>query len=187
MKKEYPFAKVCAGFLLLLVSYFVVSSWVYAEPKKSESRTLQVHVQVEPLFLVDVSSRAGTNTIEFGTVQLISREEMAKTETVQVDISVLSNLGVPYQVSHALTGPLVNQVGEVLALENFAVQTIPPAYGSGEVSTLQAIVPEGQLLFESSFDGVSDHFTANYLLSIPPTQAGGDYQTNLIYTIATKE
>ncbi len=187
MRKKYPFAKVCAGFLLLLVGCFVVSSWVYAEPKKSESRTLQVHVQVEPLFLVDVSSRTGTHTIEFGTVQLISMEEMAKAETVQVDISVLSNLGIPYQISHATTGPLVNQTGEVLALENFAVQTIPPASGSGKISTLQAIVPEGQLLFESSFDGVSDHFMANYLLSIPPTQAGGNYQTNLIYTIATKE
>ena len=153
---------------------------------KSESRTLQIHVNVEPVFLVDVAPKTGGDTLEFGTVKLIPEME-ARTEEVSVDINVLSNMGVPYQVSQVISGPLVNPEGETLSFESLMIEANDALLGRGNIPNLQAVTPQGELLFESNAEGESDRFTVNYLLKIPPLQSGGDYRANLVYTIATKE
>lgn len=171
--------------ILLSFIFCLVNSVSHAE-SRSESRTLQVHVNVEPVFVVEVAPRNGGNTIEFGTVKKIQGKE-AETEGVGVDIAVVSNLGVPYQVSQTVESALVNEEGEQLGLENFWVQANEAAFGQGRIPQPKAVTQADQLLFESNSEGYSDSFTANYLLKIPPFQPGGNYQTNIIYTIATKE
>ncbi len=171
--------------IALALFFFAWSSLVHAQPQ-SESRTLRVHVNVEPIFVVQVAPRAGGETIEFGTVKK-EDQKSAQAEPVQVDIAVFSNLGVPYQVSQTVAGPLVNEKGETLPLENFLIRADEAVYGTGSILNPEPVVAREQLLFESNANGDTDTFTANYLLQIPPTQAGGDYQMNIIYTIATKE
>ena len=173
------------SFCLLILSSLMWISLSYAETK-SESRTLQVHVNVEPIFVVQVTPRTGGDTVEFGTVKRVP-EETVETKPVQVDIAVLSNLGVPYQVSQAVTTPLVNEEGQTLPLEDFLVQADETVYGNGKVASPEPVRAAEQVLFESNSQGDTDTFTANYFLKIPPTQAGGDYQTSIVYTIATKE
>ena len=177
-QKKMSLAISVAGIILL-------SSLTYAEAK-SESRTLWVHVNVEPVFLVEVTPHTRGNTIEFGAVQHLFGQ-VTQTEPVQVDISVISNLGVPYQVSQSMSGLLSNEEGVPLPQESFLVEASQASLGIGKITNLKSVSPEGEILFESNAKGNSDQFTASYLLKIPPTQAGGNYQTNLVYTIATKE
>ncbi len=182
--QDYRVNSMMKGILIGVFSlYFVCSG--YAEVI-SESRTIKVHAKVEPIFLVEVAARTGENIIEFGAVQRAG-DETVETKPVQVDIAVVSNLGVPYQITQQMTHPLTNEEGTILSKENFRVQTEQAVYGKGKIPAPEAIVSEDQLLFESSPQGVSDRFTASYWLKIPPTQPGGEYQTNIVYTIATKE
>lgn len=180
-KKKKIWGLWMAIFFTLMIPYALS----YAE-SKSESRTLHVHVKIEPIFLVDVTPRYGGDTVEFGTIKRAEGEKV-KTEPVQVDISVLSNLGVPYQVSQTATQVLTSEEGTKLPLENLNVRASEAVHGVGKIQTPEPVTPKEQLLFESSPKGESDQFTADYSLQIPPTQLGGNYRTDIVYTIATKD
>lgn len=171
----------------LAMMFLVLFYFLPPAQARSESRTLTVHINVEPVFVVEVAPRAGgSDILEFGTLKKIHSED-AQTEPVQVDVTVISNLGVPYEVAQTVTGPLTNESGEFLNLENFMVQTESAIKGSGRYLAPSPVASQPQVLFESNGAGESDRFTANYTLQVPAGQMGGDYQTNIVYTIVTRE
>lgn len=167
------------------VSFSLLTNASYAE-RYSESRTFQVHAKVEPVFVVDVSARGGTDVLEFGSIKR-SPGETAQAEPTQVDVSVASNLAVPYQVSQTVLSPLANEEGIEMTAGSFKVQTSEAAYGRGLAADPQAVLAGEKILFESDSVGQSDQFAAIYSLEIPSSQASGDYRTQIVYTIATKD
>ena len=102
-----------------------------------------------------------------------------------VKIRVTSNIGETYQVTQSISNSLENAQGDQLSLENLKFKTTSALSTGTTVSTLTPVTRSPQTIFVSDPGGASDTIQAEYMLTVPASQAPGDYSAILTYTVSS--
>ena len=100
-------------------------------------------------------------------------------------IDVKANTGERYQVTQTMSGPLENPEGHKLGLGNLKFITSSSKSHGTVISIPTHVSPSSQVIFTSDNMGSSDAISAEYTLTIPPSQEAGDYFANLTYTVSS--
>jgi len=145
--------------------------------------TLDVEIEITPLFemFVYTDGKEGVS-LKFGEVS-----HKTGPKTSDVDVYVESNMGKPYQVMQKVAGPMVNSSGDKVPAENFTVQIKdivsnedPRFYITEPIS-----VKEGEsVIFSSGLNGENAHFKTSYQLAMQPDSKGGNYSTEISYSLS---
>ena len=100
-------------------------------------------------------------------------------------IEVVSNTGEKYILTHSASGPLDNGQGQSIPLADLQFRT-EAAHGSGmAVPVFTSMTPSAQTIFTSNEQGASETVSAQYQLSVPASQAPGDYSAFITYTVSS--
>ncbi|OIO37318.1 MAG: hypothetical protein AUJ72_04770 [Candidatus Omnitrophica bacterium CG1_02_46_14] len=136
-------------------------------------------VEMNPVFYLDIDTPE-TTKVSFGTFKTNEESRQKK-----VNLTVHSNLGLPYQVTQIASSNLVNEQGDTVSPENFT------CFGSdaqtGKLANLSPLpVKEGEVVvFTSDDKGNPEKFILNYELKMPRSQKPGSYNANVRYSITT--
>lgn len=103
----------------------------------------------------------------------------------EINVSVKTNLGRPYQVTQKMIQPLVNENGTALNEEHYLFRQ-EIISGDGEVSTQEFLpVSVGEtVVFNSGREGKASDFRVIYRLEPYSGMEAGDYQTQIIYSLS---
>lgn len=144
---------------------------------------LDMEIEIVPLFDLVVSSggKEGVN-LKFGDVSY-----KTGPKTSDVDITVSSNMGAPFQIIQKVSSPMISEKGDKVPLEDFTVKVTtvdsdeePKFYPSEGVP-----VKEGEsVLFLSGPKGESAHLQAQYRLTMRPDSRAGNYATQISYSLS---
>ncbi len=163
---------------VLILGLFLTSPALSA----SKSTTVNVSVTVAPLFEISVVG-PDNGHLDFGYIDRDPNGPIT-LESGEVKVQAKSNLGVPYQITHALVNPLTNGDGISFSDKDLSVA----ARGintSGLASSGETVSTDTSTLFRSNPKGKSDTIIAQYKLTVRPSQAAGNYKSKLLYTIVT--
>lgn len=151
---------------------------------ESDSRTVQVTATILPRLELTVTPEMG-HAVAFGAIEQPALG--GETErTVQVNLSVFSNLDQPYHVSQLVRHPLRSADGAEISETHFRVRT--HAASRGQLALTQpAPITSGQstTLYTSNERGKSDAFSAEYTLTVTPETPAGDFATEIVYTVTS--
>lgn len=168
-----------------LVTVFAIFSFSFASAigyAASNSVTVKVSVTIPPLFELSVSGPTHGN-IEFGVVE---RDPLypVTVESQDVVLTAKSNLGRPYEITHALVTPFSNESNDRFAEEDLTVSAENLKTGGTAVQSTR-VTTTPSAIYTSDTEGKSETIKANYKLLVRPEQAAGNYQTKLVYTFTT--
>ena len=127
-------------------------------------------------------SQAGQSDLRFGNI--LSTSMPVEIGPLTVIIHVTSNTGERYQVTQLLNGPLQNANNDQLGVENLKFKSSSVTSAGTVVSSPIAASASAQTIFISDSAGASDTLSVEYTLTVPPSQAPGDYSTLLTYTVS---
>ncbi|MFH1778071.1 MAG: hypothetical protein ABH952_11000 [Candidatus Omnitrophota bacterium] len=145
-------------------------------PSSDTTALLQAEVEIPTIFNLEIISTG----LDFGRFSADTREQIRSAE-----IRAVTNLGKQYHVSQTVTRKLMNVEGQKLPEESFSMWTVGGELGTTKVPIPQT-VPEGEfVLYISSPEGEEDTFQVNYKLKLPIDVAGGDYTSEIIYTMSS--
>lgn len=145
---------------------------------------IQSQASVVPVLELTVSQNAQSE-LKFGNITFSSNLTPALSEIKSVTLMVLSNMGVKYTVTQSISGALQNAQGQTIALENLKFRTIAQ-HGTGTaVGTFTPLATGSQTIFSSDAQGSGETVSAEYQLSVPPSQAPGDYSAFITYTVSS--
>jgi hypothetical protein len=151
---------------------------------QAESKTITVDSKALILPVLELTlTQQGTRELRFGEIAP-SGFGPTEAEPKLIAIDVLSNSGEKYQVTQALSGALQNAEGAVIELGNLKFKTTAPKSTGSVVPDFTAVSDKSQTIFTSDEQGNSASIFAEYRLSIPSTQAPGDYSALLTYTVS---
>jgi hypothetical protein len=140
--------------------------------------TVRLRLEIEPIFYLDVQMKEGTS-LHFGTFRSDTGEQN-QTALVRVH----SNLGEPYAVTQTIK-KLTNSQGAVIPEEYFRYFGADAETGA-LASTAPTPIRDGEMVvYRSDAKGTPEEFTLNYLLSIPVDARGGNYNSDIKYSITT--
>lgn len=145
-----------------------------------ETIPIAVELEIKPIFDIEVS--AGFEGLSFRNLK---PNQSVKKELV---IKVKSNMGKPYSVVQKLSIPLTNQEGDVIPAEALSLyQTIVKGLPGEILFPEFTPVKLGDTeIFTSDSEGSSSEFKVNYRLEVPRDMKGGDYFSNLSYSLLAK-
>lgn len=129
-------------------------------------------------------SQTGQSELKFGDISPSSSGPTAALPKIIV-VEVKSNTGERYQVTQKLAGPLQNAAGDGIELENLKFRSRSEGGSGNPVTDLTPATDSAQTVFVSDNAGTSEVVSIEYELTIPPTQAPGDYSSFLTYTASS--
>ena len=149
----------------------------------SQAAALTSQADIIPILEMSMSENAQSE-LKFGNVGTSSLGPTT-TPSKMITIEVLSNTGQKYILTQAASGPLDNGQGSTIGLENLKFKTAALRYTGHPVSDFTAVASSSQTIFASDELGSSETVSAEYQLSIPPSQAPGDYSALLTFTVSS--
>lgn len=173
MKKPY---------FLLLISC-LIPFWPGVAGAESKVVRADSHALIVPVLELTVSQQ-GARELSFGD---ISPSSLGPTETTPkiIAIEVHCNSGEKYQVTQALGGDLENAAGDKLSSKNLKFKTVSGKSTGQAVPDFTPVEQGTQTIFISDEQGTSETLSAQYRLTVPPSQAPGDYSALLTYTVSS--
>ena len=171
--------KLPASFIAALTGLVILAS-----PVRSETKTLITDSKavIGPVLELTISQQ-GQSELKFGNIR---PSALGPTEagTVLMIIDVKANTGERYQVTQVMSGPLENAEGRKLGLEYLKFKTAGSKSNGAGIATPTNVSASAQVIFTSDANGSSDTITAEYTLTVPPSQEPGDYSSLLTYTVS---
>lgn len=151
---------------------------------------VDLEFEVEPIFGIltfAVSEdgqvqKEGSTLLRFGIVGF-----KAGTKESKVRLKVNSNLGRPYLVTQKLATPLENEQGDKIPDELLTFETKKAGETKGNVKFAEETKFESEKdisIFVSNSAGESDEFDITYKLRVTPDTHGGDYSTQISYSLS---
>ncbi len=148
-------------------------------------QSVEVHTQADiPVVLELAIEQTGQSELRFGNIQP-SATQTTVSSPVLIVIHVTSNLGTSYQVTQAISNDLQNANGDQINLVNLKFKTTASKTTGTVIATPAPVSKSSQTIFISDANGNSDTINAEYTLTIPPSQAPGDYSALLTYTVSS--
>lgn len=127
--------------------------------------------------------QTGQSELRFGNIRP-SALEPTEAGPYVVTIHVVSNIGSSYHVTQSISNALENAEGQKIDSENLKFKTTANTKGT-VISTPTPVTKSSQTIFISDPEGTSDTIKAEYTLTVPPSQAAGDYSALLTYTVSS--
>ena len=167
--------------LLLLFAFLSLAR----TPVFAESLNVSVNTTVSiPTILELKIEETGQSELHFGNIRP-STIQATEAGPVIVKIHVTSNIGETYQVTQAMSNPLENAQGVQLGSDNLKFKTTAAKTAGTVIATATPVTKNIQTIFISDLKGTSDTIQAEYTLTVPPSQAPGDYSALLTYTVSS--
>ncbi len=165
---------------MILAGITAVKSEALAETK---SISVSSQASIAPVLELSISQE-GQQELRFGNIQ-----PLATTATeigpITILIRVNSNTGERYQITQTLNGVLENSAGDQMSLDHLKFTTAATSTNGVAVASPTSVSTSPQIIFTSDEKGISDTVSARYTLTVPASQAPGDYSTLLTYTISS--
>lgn len=150
------------------------SPFVPAEPV-----TLPVVLRVEEVLdlQIELDPQGGLQFGRFGAGGAQSRI---------VTLTVVSNLGKPYQVSQLVGRKLTNEKGVTIDRESFTYRVdAGPASGGNALRGPSAVTEGESTLYTSDRRGTPEKIVVRYDLNVPPGAHSGAYTSEIKYSLTT--
>lgn len=144
---------------------------------------LESKASIVPILELTISEQAQSE-LKFGNVST-SILGPTVTNPKNVLLVINSNSGSKYVVTQSLSGGLENGQGQAIGLENLKFKTTSTNGTGSPVNALTTVTPAAQTVFASDEQGTSETISAEYQLTIPPSQAPGDYSALITYTVSS--
>lgn len=169
---------------LFLASFFLFSS-LLAGVAGAETKTVQAASKALILPILELTvSQQGDRELSFGDI-MPSGLGPIQAAPKSILIEVHCNSGEKYQVTQSVNGELENASGETISLDNLKFKTTAGNSTGHVISDLTPVTRGTQAIFTSDEQGRSESITAFYQLTIPSSQAPGDYSALLTYTVSS--
>ena len=124
-------------------------------------------------------SETSLSLVKEFNIELIQLSDtgMSQAQPIEVELEILSNLGIPFYLSQSNQGFLSDSKGNVIPIENFSVQI------EGRETPLSSAP---QMLTMSDSAGKSLKTKVRYHLNVPADQEPGIYRTQMTYSVTTQ-
>ena len=156
-----------------------------SSPALAETKTITANSQATIAPVLELTlSEAGQSELRFGDIRPSALGPI-EAGPVLIVIEIKSNTGERYQITQMVNGSLKNSAGDEIAPEQLKFQTTALKSAGKTVPTETAVSASAQIIFESDTLGSSDTIEARYTLTVPPSQAPGDYSALLTFTVST--
>lgn len=167
--------------LLVLIAFLsLVKTSVFAG-----TQSISVNAKADiPTILELKIEETGQSELRFGNIQP-SAIQTIEAGPVVVRIHVTSNIGETYQVTQAMSNTLENTQGAQMGPENLKFKTKAVLSTGTVISSPTPVTKSPQTIFVSDAKGTSDTIQAEYMLTVPASQAPGDYSAILTYTVSS--
>ncbi len=142
--------------------------------------TMEVRVEINPKFSIDVLSERSTRSLELGH---LTKERLAAQQALVFQIS--SNIGSTYRIFQQLTEPLVSAEGEILDDASFTFSPSGNSEGSFGAGMNTKVPASQSLLYTSTEWGASDRFQVQYSLAPELSEKAGVYRGNLSFHVVS--
>ena len=172
--------KLSSVLIVLSLSLFVLWSQAFAA---SKTVTTDARASVGSILELTVSQQ-GQSELRFGNI-MPSALGPQEVGPVVMMIDVKSNSGERYQVTQAVNSSLQNSDGNQIDITNLKFKTASSKSNGTGVDSPAPVSASSQIIFTSDSQGTSDTITAEYTLTVPSSQAPGDYSTLLTYTVSS--
>jgi len=149
----------------------------------SQTFSIQSQAQI-PTILELAISQTGASELRFGNIRP-SALDATEAGPLSIIIDVTSNIGSRYQVTQAISGPLLNASGDEITPDHLTFTTTSTHSTGSAVGSPTVVVASSQAIYTSNPQGASDSIRADYKLTIPPSQAPGDYSAQMTYTVSS--
>lgn len=154
-------------------------------PVFAESLNVSVNTTVNVSTILELNiEETGQSELRFGNIRP-SAIQATEAGPVIVKIHVTSNIGEIYQVTQTMSNPLENTQGVQMGFNNLKFKTTAAKTAGTVIATAVPVTKNPQTIFISDLKGTSDTIQAEYLLTVPPSQAPGDYSALLTYTVSS--
>ena len=167
-------------FILNLLNLFILQSFAFAE---SKNVSVNVKANIDTVLELNIE-QTGQSELRFGNIRA-SATQASETAPIIIKIHVTSNIGESYQIIQSVGNALKNAQGDTIGSENLKFKTTAAKTSGTVISTPTPVSKYSQTVFTSDANGTSDTIQAEYTLSVPPSQAPGDYSALLTYTVSS--
>ncbi len=140
--------------------------------------TLEVRVEINPKFHIDILSEQSTRNLELGR---LTKDRAGAQQALVFQIT--SNVGSTYRIFQQLTESLVSGEGEILAGASFTFSPSGNSVGSFGAGTNTEVPASQSLLYTSTEWGASDRFQVLYSLTPEITEKAGIYRGNFSFRV----
>ena len=150
----------------------------------SELTSFTSAASVGPILQMTVSQNTDSE-LKFGNI-IPSALGPTQAAPQIITIDVQSNSGTKYVVTQVANGALDNGRGDTIGLENLRFRTASGTTAGAAVPDLTPMTAgAAQTIFTSNDQGESGTIQAEYQLSVPSSQAPGDYSTFITFTVSS--
>lgn len=168
-------------FFMIVVAPFIV----LCPPTFSETKTIITDAKAHIGAVLELTvSQKGQSELKFGNIRP-SAIHTTEVGPVVMQIEVKSNTGERYQVTQTMNSALENAEGSKMAAEHLKFKTASSKSNGAVVSEPTPVTAAAQVIFTSDTQGSSDTISVEYTLTVPPSQAPGDYSALLTYTVSS--
>jgi len=152
--------------------------YVVVTDQKEQLFTIQLEVEVEPVFSIEIDLPSGGLSFE----RLLPDSQPMVRE---VAVEVKTNLGRPYMVMQNVVSPLTNDKGDEMPDQYFTYKGELANNQNGKIfDTDYKQVPRGEsLLFASDQMGAPSQFKVGYRLRPYLAMVPGSYTTSIRYSL----
>ena len=138
---------------------------------------------IAPLLELAIS-QTGQSELRFGNIRP-SAIDTTQVGPITLLIDVKSNTGDRYQVIQTINSALENSEGDKIDLSNLRFKTSSIKSNGIAIASPTPVSASSQIVFTSDAQGTSDTISAEYTLTVPASQAPGDYSALLTYTVSS--
>lgn len=171
--KKWPVFILFTLFSLIIRPVFALNQEMAVNAKVDIPTILELNIE-----------QSGQSELRFGNLRP-SAVQTTEAGPVTIIINVKSNVGESYQVTQAISNELENAEGIKIGSENLKFTTASVKTKGTVISQTKSVSKAAQTIFVSDAAGSSDTIKAEYTLSVPASQAPGDYSALLTYTVST--
>jgi hypothetical protein len=141
-----------------------------------------MRVECEPVFDLML-----TSVDQKGKIEFLALKPQDGPKQDEVIVEVRSNTGKQYQVTQNILAELTDKQGNVIPSRYFKMYTqAMDTKGQVKINQGQEAKKGETILFVSDAKGSSDKFRLIYELAVPADIKGGDYSTNISYSLVEK-
>ena len=167
-------------FILNLLNLIILQSFAFAE---SKDFAVNIKTNIDTVLELSIE-QTGQSELRFGNVRA-SATQVTETAPIVIKIHITSNIGESYQIIQSVGNALENSQGNKIDLGNLKFKTTAAKTSGSVISTPTPVSKSSQTIFTSDAKGTSDTIQAEYTLSVPASQAPGDYSALLTYTVSS--
>ena len=151
----------------------------------AETQNVAVYAKADVQTILELKiEQTGQSELRFGNIQP-SAIQATEAGPVTVILHVTSNIGESYQITQSISSALENAEGNQISLDNLKYKTTSLNATGTAVAALTSVTKSPQTIFVSDAKSASDTIKAEYTLTVPASQAPGDYSALLTYTVSS--